>query len=204
MVLSKINLLLWLELFLAWLTPSDGVHDQTTWRQQCLVPPNQEKIESLEFGNFNTTSCKLSTFEKEPFRTITDIGTTSTTSSALRNDLEASVEKSFNTEVASESSYTTPAPKESIILGDGIGVPQDLDSALSKQIVQRVAEAERYVAEEVMVNPRYESVRSNCRNKDSRCSFWSVIGECEKNPGYMEMNCAPVCKTCDVSATDRE
>ena len=29
------------------------------------------------------------------------------------------------------------------------------------------------------------------------CAFWSSLGECEKNPTYMQTNCAPSCFSCD-------
>lgn len=29
------------------------------------------------------------------------------------------------------------------------------------------------------------------------CVFWASLGECEANPAYMTMNCAPACKSCD-------
>lgn len=30
------------------------------------------------------------------------------------------------------------------------------------------------------------------------CSFWAAIGECQVNPGYMKLKCAPSCQTCDM------
>jgi prolyl 4-hydroxylase len=32
----------------------------------------------------------------------------------------------------------------------------------------------------------------------SVCAFWAAIGECEANPGYMKLKCAPSCQTCDM------
>lgn len=40
-------------------------------------------------------------------------------------------------------------------------------------------------------------------NRNELCSFWAVIGECEKNQAFMLTNCAPACRTChliDMSA----
>ncbi|KAL3827246.1 hypothetical protein ACHAXA_004721 [Cyclostephanos tholiformis] len=50
-------------------------------------------------------------------------------------------------------------------------------------------------------NPKYklsEEILAECTNKHKLCAFWAVIGECEKNPSYMKMKCAPSCQTCDL------
>jgi ShK domain-like len=39
-------------------------------------------------------------------------------------------------------------------------------------------------------------IRETCRNDNVECTFWASIGECTKNPSYMERNCAPACQTC--------
>ena len=36
----------------------------------------------------------------------------------------------------------------------------------------------------------------NCKNDHEQCAFWASIGECDVNPSYMKINCAPVCQTC--------
>ncbi len=42
-----------------------------------------------------------------------------------------------------------------------------------------------------------DELRLNCKNSNSKCAFWSSIGECTNNPGYMIMECAPACQTCN-------
>jgi len=54
-----------------------------------------------------------------------------------------------------------------------------------------------YMANVVMVDPSYSSVRDTCRNKHERCSYWAMIGECDVNPAYMKVQCAPACQSCD-------
>ena len=34
------------------------------------------------------------------------------------------------------------------------------------------------------------------------CSFWAVLGECEKNPSYMALQCAPACGSCEALRFD--
>jgi hypothetical protein len=36
----------------------------------------------------------------------------------------------------------------------------------------------------------------NCKNENENCEYWATIGECEKNPGYMNSSCAKACGTC--------
>mmetsp|Transcript_27312 Transcript_27312/g.76638 ORF Transcript_27312/g.76638 Transcript_27312/m.76638 type:complete len:317 (-) Transcript_27312:96-1046(-) len=52
-------------------------------------------------------------------------------------------------------------------------------------------------------NDKYNSeVKSECQVRHELCAFWVAIGECEKNPGYMKLQCAPACKTCDQLSFD--
>ena len=54
-----------------------------------------------------------------------------------------------------------------------------------------------YMINEVMVDPSYKSIRESCVNKHELCSFWSMLGECDKNPAFMKVSCAPACQSCD-------
>ena len=104
-----------------------------------------------------------------------------------------------------EASYTSPlnqtypAPKAAQGLGSDLGEPQDLDPTYSEMIFDSLEKAREYMQSIVMVEDLYENVRSLCSNKHSACAFWSVLGECDNNPAYMHVNCAPVCETCEVS-----
>jgi len=35
-----------------------------------------------------------------------------------------------------------------------------------------------------------------CVDQDNRCPFWAVIGECKRNPAYMQEVCRPACRMC--------
>lgn len=37
---------------------------------------------------------------------------------------------------------------------------------------------------------------TNCINKHELCTSWASSGECETNPGYMKVECAPACNSC--------
>ena len=38
----------------------------------------------------------------------------------------------------------------------------------------------------------------NCKNQHELCSYWAVIGECERNQSYMKTSCAPACRSCHL------
>lgn len=86
--------------------------------------------------------------------------------------------------------------------GVDIGVKQKVTGSRSMETLDRIRKTEAYVRH-VLVQPEYESVRSGCKNLHELCSFWAVLGECEKNPTYMATDCAPACQICadfDVKA----
>ena len=109
-------------------------------------------------------------------------------------------------EVISEASYsgvTAPAPKEFDEVASDLGVEQTVDQYRAEEILLAIEEARKYMTEEVMVHEKYDKTRDMCKNKHKDCTFWSVLGECENNPAYMHVNCAPVCQTCEVSFPSR-
>jgi hypothetical protein len=36
-----------------------------------------------------------------------------------------------------------------------------------------------------------------CRDEFDDCSYWTGIGECDKNPGFMKIRCRKSCKICE-------
>jgi hypothetical protein len=78
-----------------------------------------------------------------------------------------------------------------------IGVTQIIDAERAKEIEQRIADAQDYVANVVAKDDKLNPLLELCKNNHESCAFWAVIGECEKNPGYMKTKCAPVCRSCD-------
>ena len=104
------------------------------------------------------------------------------------------------TSSVSESSYEMESPAvlaKDKRIGSDMGEPQLIDGDRSEEILEHIADTRVYLNEKVMIEPQYEKVRNICVNKHSSCAFWSVVGECEKNPAYMHINCAPVCRTCE-------
>lgn len=100
----------------------------------------------------------------------------------------------------SESSHEMESPAvlaKDKRIGSDMGEPQLIDGDRTEEILKHIADTRLYLKEKVMIEPQYEKVRDICVNKHASCTFWSVIGECEKNPAYMHINCAPVCCTCE-------
>lgn len=91
----------------------------------------------------------------------------------------------------------TPGP------GDDLGVAQLIENTtISEAIYDRLAAARTYFREEVFVNDRYANTWSLCRNKEPLCATWAIEGECDNNPSFMKVNCAPVCFTCEMVHID--
>jgi len=53
---------------------------------------------------------------------------------------------------------------------------------------------------------RVESLKEKCINQHDKCVFWASIGECTKNPGYMENECILACQMCSklLQTPDKE
>jgi len=75
-------------------------------------------------------------------------------------------------------------------LGVNFGVAQTCDGASAAEVKQFVEETEKYWEDvDDMIKP-------HCVNKDSMCSYWASIGECEDNTNWMSGNCGPACRKC--------
>lgn len=62
----------------------------------------------------------------------------------------------------------------------------------------RIAATKKYMTEKVLVDPEFDKVRKDCKNRHKDCAFWATSGECEANPKYMTLHCAPTCETCHL------
>jgi ShK domain-like. len=79
--------------------------------------------------------------------------------------------------------------------GSAYGVAQECEGDQALELIRAVEKMDRYMSEEVS-KPEYDSVRSECKNRHELCVFWAHIGECEANPSFMLLQCAPACETC--------
>eukprot|EP00980_Cylindrotheca_fusiformis_P013383 scaffold3410_cov141-Cylindrotheca_fusiformis.AAC.26 len=143
---------------------------------ECRIPQGEEQQVNIDgkvdLGDANNSTCSKQSFDEEE-----------------------------EEEVAGEASYSdisTPAPINYDELGSDFGVAQTIDSNLGQECLDRISETRDYMTNKVMVEDSYEKTRSLCENKHKDCTFWSVLGECEKNPAYMRLNCAPACQSCEM------
>jgi len=79
------------------------------------------------------------------------------------------------------------------------GVKQIIQGGNAELVRQTISAAIDYMNDVVWANPDKfpEKIANNCRNQEDLCAEWAATGECEKNPAYMKINCAPVCHTCE-------
>jgi hypothetical protein len=95
--------------------------------------------------------------------------------------------KSASTKVTSEEQQKTTS----------FGILQTVEGSKKDEVMIRVTESIAYMESDT-VSELDESIHSKCQNRHELCVFWAVIGECEKNAGYMKTNCAPSCMTCHL------
>jgi len=77
------------------------------------------------------------------------------------------------------------------------GVEQIAEGDTANDVLNLIEATKLYIRNEVLVKREYESVREECKNRHELCSFWAHMGECEANPAYMTLQCAPACRTCN-------
>jgi len=94
---------------------------------------------------------------------------------------------------------------------DGLS-PFDMDLGVEQRITGSETEQMRirnvlrkmypYFDEEVLTRSEYEHVRGRCKNDHELCAFWTSVGECETNRGFMLENCAAACRLCLLANTN--
>ena len=83
------------------------------------------------------------------------------------------------------------------VLGAEYGEAQLAEGNRAEETRALIAKTDEYMRTRVLVEDEFRSVRSDCKNRDPLCSFWAVEGECEANPSYMIIQCAPACQSCE-------
>lgn len=76
------------------------------------------------------------------------------------------------------------------------GIKQVVEGDEEQETLEVLLQTQGYIRNVVWAKPEYRSVRSICLNRHKQCAFWAATGECEKNPSYMALQCAPSCQTC--------
>jgi prolyl 4-hydroxylase len=76
------------------------------------------------------------------------------------------------------------------------GEKQVAEGTEKVRTLDRIRKSIEYFKNEVPSLP--DSVKDKCKNRHELCSFWAVLGECEKNQRYMVTNCAVACRSCHL------
>eukprot|EP00546_Thalassionema_frauenfeldii_P018556 CAMPEP_0178907042 /NCGR_PEP_ID=MMETSP0786-20121207/7150_1 /TAXON_ID=186022 /ORGANISM="Thalassionema frauenfeldii, Strain CCMP 1798" /LENGTH=352 /DNA_ID=CAMNT_0020578795 /DNA_START=194 /DNA_END=1252 /DNA_ORIENTATION=- len=66
------------------------------------------------------------------------------------------------------------------------------------KLLKEMDEMTKYMEEKVFKDDLYKNVRLTCKNLNENCVYWKVLGECDKNFGYMSGQCAPACRRCEI------
>lgn len=64
---------------------------------------------------------------------------------------------------------------------------------LRSQVLQRLVETQEY--QHKLAEHSVETLKT-CINKHELCTHWSIVGECQANPHYMQRECPAACQTC--------
>jgi len=78
------------------------------------------------------------------------------------------------------------------------GVSQSIVGERGAEVRTIVNNVTNYMDKIVFVDPKYHKVKNDCKNRHELCAFWSLIGECEANPAFMTLSCAPTCYSCHL------
>lgn len=67
------------------------------------------------------------------------------------------------------------------------------DPAIRHQVIRKLMDTQIYLKKEADFKAK---IIHSCKNTQSQCAQWSVMGECESNEVWMAENCAPACQKC--------
>lgn len=73
---------------------------------------------------------------------------------------------------------------------------------IQEKTERRLLQVAKYMRELVLAQDKFKYVRRKCQNQYEHCTLWAAIGECEKNPNFMQLKCAPACMSCDQLSTE--
>jgi prolyl 4-hydroxylase len=71
--------------------------------------------------------------------------------------------------------------------------------------VSYMLKVDEYMRTVVAIEDKYADIREHCKNENRLCTYWATLkadqpppagGECDKNPAYMLVHCAPACMSC--------
>lgn len=77
------------------------------------------------------------------------------------------------------------------------GKEQVADGDFKVKTLEHIREVNTYMIEKVFKEEKFVRVKDECQNRHELCAFWAAVGECDVNPKYMTVTCAPSCFSCE-------
>lgn len=106
------------------------------------------------------------------------------------------IQRNQEGEVKTDKREMTDEEKRIVKQTVAFGEVQEVSGTKSRSTLNIILESVSYMkSQEGEIS---ESIFSKCQNRNTLCSFWASIGECEKNEAFMITNCAPSCKSCHL------
>lgn len=96
--------------------------------------------------------------------------------------------------------------KPATVDGEDLGERQSFvgdEGISSEEIEKRISASQKYMERQIQLGTVDPELLRSCRNTDERCTYWSLLGECENNAGYMKLSCGPACFSCDMLSIEK-
>jgi prolyl 4-hydroxylase len=89
-------------------------------------------------------------------------------------------------------------PSNGIFPNDWAGMDQKVEGPQWKTTLIQIYKTKHYMAKAQQDENLPREVMKECQDRNEMCQFWASIGECEANPSYMRLQCAPACQSCHL------
>lgn len=97
------------------------------------------------------------------------------------------------------SNYNVQCDPNDAPLTGSIGEVQRNDGTAEEQALVKkiIDDSHSYLKHHVLVDHMYHNVAVQCINTNELCAYWAQLGECQKNPNYMQKGCKLACQSCE-------
>ena len=71
----------------------------------------------------------------------------------------------------------TMGEKEANVEESELGVIQEVTGDRNEEVLKRIDNITNYFETIVKIDPKFDKVRKECKNRHNNCAFWAVLGE---------------------------